>query len=393
MGETAPVLIAGGGIGGLSAALCLARKRIPVTLLEQADVFREVGAGIQISPNASRILKRLELDGLEDFAVQPDSIRIFDGLSGSRLVTIPLIPNMVQRHGAPYLTVARSELHQALAQKAQGNDLIDIRLGTRVEGCELSDDSVELNADGQTFKGGILIAADGVWSFLRKTLRGDSAPEYTGHTAWRALVDPADMPASLRGTATHLWLGPDTHLVHYPVCGGTKVNVVAITESNWREQGWNHQGRSEELERAFARWASPARQLIKSMGEPLKWALCGRQPDMKWQGHGLYTLLGDAAHPMLPYLAQGAVMAIEDAWVLADKLDRMGASQGALRAYETIRAPRTGRVQQGAFENARNFHLSGPAALVRNMALRAAGMAPNLFLQRYDWLYGRDVTA
>ncbi len=300
----------------------------------------------------------------------------------------------MQRHGAPYLTVARSELHHALAIKAKKSEFIDVRLGERVEGCDLKDDAVELStAGGGAFSGDILIAADGVWSPLRKALRGDPAPKYTGHTAWRALVDPADLPDSLQAIATHLWLGPDTHLVHYPVCGGTKVNVVAITESSWREKGWNHQGRKEELERAFARWTSPARQLIKAMGKPLKWALCGRQPDMSWKGRGRFTLLGDAAHPMLPYLAQGAVMAIEDAYVLSQKLSSMSGHTGALRAYETVRAPRTGRVQQGAFDNAGSFHLSGPAALARNMALRAAGAAPNLFLRRYDWLYGRDVTA
>ena len=391
--QSLSVLVVGGGIGGLTAALCLARKNFSVTLLEKRDVFKEVGAGIQISPNGSRVLIELGLgDILDKHAVRPAGINVYDGVKGARLAQIPLIPYMEEKYHAPYYTVARSDLHSALADAAMAHDNIDIHFESYVTAVATDGDRVAVTAnENEEMFANIMVGADGVWSATRQLVLDDGAAKYTGHTAWRALIDIKKAPESMREMAVNLWLGPKTHLVHYPVCAGTKVNIVAITESNWEKEGWNHRGNPKQLRALFSEWDAAPRELLHAMGRPLKWALCGRQPDYDWHGVDRVTLLGDAAHPMLPYLAQGAVMAIEDGYVLAEELSSHEDPVVALRSYEKIRAPRTGKVQQGAFDNAAHYHLSGIAGQARNLALRAAGLAPGVFLKRYDWLYSKNV--
>ncbi len=387
------VIVVGGGIGGLTAALCLARKGFCVTLLEKRDVFKEVGAGIQISPNGSRVLIELGLGGyLDKHAVRPAGINVFDGVKGRQLARIPLIPYMEDSYGAPYYTIARSDLHSALANAAMAHDNIDIHFESYVTAVATDGGRVAITAnENEDMFADIMIGADGVWSATRQLVLEDGAAEYTGHTAWRALIDIKKVPEPMRCAMVNLWLGPKTHMVHYPVSSGTKLNIVAITESDWEKEGWNHRGNPKELAGLFAGWDAAPRELLRAMGRPLKWALCGRPPDYNWHGIDRVTLLGDAAHPMLPYLAQGAVMAIEDSYVLAQELTRHDDPVQALRSYEKKRAPRTGKVQQGAFDNAGHYHLTGMAGHARNLALRAAGAAPGLFLKRYDWLYSKNV--
>ncbi len=389
------VLVVGGGIGGLSAALCLARKNFAVTMLEKRDVFREVGAGLQISPNAGRILLELGLsEAMESHGVKPQCLDVFDGIEGSRLAHIPLNPFMQMQHGAPYYTISRTDLHQALAEAAMRHGNIDIHFDSHVTSVGFHGEKVAVTVnENRDFDADVMIGADGVWSAVRKLVTGDGAAKYTGHTAWRAMIEADDAPENMRRAAVNLWLGEKTHLVHYPVCGGEKINIVAITESNWEKEGWSHPGRVVDLMKHFSGWDNAPKEMLAAMGKPLKWALCGRQPDYNWHGKGRVTLLGDAAHPMLPYLAQGAAMAIEDAWILADELGAgiSGDPAISLRAYEKNRAPRTGRVQKSAFDNARLYHLDGTAKVARNIALRAAGAAPGLFMKRYNWLYGENV--
>ncbi len=389
------VLVVGGGIGGLSAALCLARKNFSVTMLEKRDLFREVGAGLQISPNAGQVLQELGLgEALENLGVKPQSLDVFDGIEGSHLAHIPLNQFMEMRHGFPYYTISRTDLHQALAEAAMQHANIDIHFDSHVTSVGFHGETVAVTVnENRDFDADVMIGADGIWSAVRKLVSGDSAAKYTGHTAWRAMIDANEAPENFRRHAVQLWLGPKTHLVHYPVCAGEKINIVAITESSWKKEGWSHPGRVVDLIKHFSDWDSTPKELLAAMGKPLKWALCGRDPDYDWHGKGRVTLLGDAAHPMLPYLAQGAAMAIEDAYILADELEA-GLGEDpviALRSYENKRAPRTGRVQKSAFDNARLYHLNGAARIARNMALRAAGAAPGLFMKRYNWLYGKNV--
>jgi len=319
---------------------------------------------------------------------------VLDGARGQQLAHIPLIPYMEDKYQAPYYTIARSDLHSALAQAAQAHDNIDIHFESYVTAVATDGDQVAITAnENEDMFADVMVGADGVWSATRQLVLEDGPAKYTGHTAWRAMIDTKKAPESMRSAAVNLWLGPKSHLVHYPVCAGTKINIVAITESNWEKEGWNHRGNPKELRALFSDWDAAPCELLHAMGRPLKWALCGRQPDFDWHGIDRVTLLGDAAHPMLPYLAQGAVMAIEDAYVLAEKLAGHDDPVQALRAYEKQRSPRTGKVQQGAFDNASHYHLTGMAGQARNLALRAAGTAPGLFLKRYDWLYSMNVVA
>ncbi len=393
-GYSLRIAIAGGGIGGLAAALCLAERGFRVSVLERTGRFSEVGAGIQLGPNAIKVLHHLGLDGaLAGFAVEPRHLLVHDGPGGQVLARIPFAATMPDRYGAPYLTMARADLHRALAEAAETHDRINVQLATPVQGFEDSNGEIVLQAGRKTARADVLIGADGVWSGLRRQLLDDSPAQYTGQTAWRALVEPAAVDKRFSRPDVYVWLGPQAHLVLYPVCSGRKINVVAITEGPWRGKGWSHEGDAAEVQAAFRDWAPEARAIVAAMGAPLKWALCGRAPDRNWQGKGRISLLGDAAHPMLPFLAQGAAMALEDGLVLARELAASPREPAlALRRYEKNRAPRTARVQRGALDNARTFHLNGFRAGSRNMALGLMNALPGLFLKRYDWLYGGDVT-
>jgi salicylate hydroxylase len=398
-----PIVIAGGGVGGLTAALALASIGRGSLVLERAPAFREVGAGLQIAPNASRILREFGvLDRLTGFAVAPDHIRIRRGADGSDLAKISLA-NVEKRYGAPYLNIHRADLLSALLEKARENSLIEIRSDSTLTGF-IQDErgvAVTYKSGGEFHRaaGDALIGADGLRSMVRGRLRGqggdkqgDDKPIYTGHTAWRTILPASDLPEPTRRRATNLWLGERAHLVHYPLRGGSIVNVVALVEDSWRGDAesaggdfWDNEGDWKFLANRFKDWSAEARELIRAGDSWLRWPLFDRAPVESW-ARGRAALLGDAAHPMLPYLAQGAAQAIEDAQALAQALDASPDDlTRALGEYSAARMARATKVQLASRLQGQIYHMVGFKAFARDLVLRASGS--NRLLARQDWIY------
>jgi salicylate hydroxylase len=384
------VIVAGAGIAGLTAALALTRAGFRVTVFEPK--LEETGAGIQIGPNAARVLIALGLrERLAPSVLTPQAIRVMAGGSGREIVRIPLGSAVEQRYGAPYWTIHRGDLQGALADAASANQDIMLRPGARVEDFAVHGKGVTVQACGDQGAvedlGFALIGADGLWSALRERLRPQSQPTFRHRTAWRALIPAAQVPDEFRQPLVHLWLGLDAHLVHYPVKAGRLINIVGIVHDDWNATGWSAAGDRAEILRCFARfaWAEKARALIALPERWLKWALYDRGEPFGG-GKGPVTLIGDAAHPMLPFMAQGAGMAIEDAAVVTDMLVTYGDDPAdALRAYEGARWHRAYRAQQASRRQGRIYGMSGPQALIRNLSMRAMG--GEKLLRQYDWLY------
>ncbi len=388
-------VIAGGGIGGLSAALCLAARGLKVGVFERHPRPQEAGAGIQLGPNATRLLDKMGVLGqLSGHVAEPRAIAMRDGKTGRPLARVPLGRTALERYGSPYFTVHRADLHSALHQAVCAHANVDLHHDAEVASWrEQGEHIVFTLASGAAASGSAGIGADGVWSTLRTTLLGEGSARFTGEIGWRTLVPAEDFSMDGALDTITLWLGPGGHIVHYPVKGATMMNIVAVTTGTALAPGWASAGNREELIAAYRRWAEPCRRVLSLSADWSRWPLHERAPDPSWS-RGRMTLLGDAAHPMRPYLAQGAVMAIEDACVLAACLgDKATSVTGALKRYERARRPRTARVQRASAANSAIFHAAGPRRFARNLALRAAGaVAPLRLLARQDWLYGEDVT-
>lgn len=397
------LLVAGGGIGGLVAALACARVGAQVELFERAAEFTEVGAGIQLGPNAMRVLYGLGLkDALQPNLAFPERLVVRSALTGSVLGHLPLGEVAQQRYGAPYATIYRADLHALLVQTARQRGDVQLNLNSAVLGVVQTEAavSVQLADEGQV-SGDVLVAADGGFSKLRQQLLADGVPQPTGHLAYRAMVQQSELPAILRSQQVTVWLGPRLHLVQYPVRAGTWLNVVGIVhgQSQGDVSNWDHSANGQDLQRAFAATCEPLIGLIRAIGHWRLWPLSIRPPLSGAHQHakGRVALLGDAAHPMLPYLAQGAAMAIEDGATLARVLAAgavFGPGSGQQRPPDAVPAllqdyagqrwQRNARVQARAIRNGEIFHATGLLRFGRDMAMRLAGER----LLDQPWLYG-----
>ena len=395
-GRPLHAIVAGGGIGGLSAALALARIGWRVTVLERAPVIEEAGAGLQLSPNATRILAELGvLDRLRLHAMEPEAVIVRRARDGSELMRMPLGPLAELRWKSSYLVSHRADLQRTLLEAVAQEPHVTVKTSTSVLGFASSDAGVQVGGKmgiaNVRFDGDLLIAADGLRSVLRDRmgLGLNDKPVYSGRTAWRALVDAQDAPAFALRLASNLWLGPKAHLVHYPLRGGTIVNVVAITEDAWRgdddKDFWSVHGDPAAVSKRFTKWHRDARDLVGAVKEWRRWPLFDRNPVTRWSVDRV-ALLGDAAHPVLPFLAQGAAMAIEDAHALASAAQTHGGEMRALIAdYEKARIRRAATVNTASRRQGVIYHLHEPFGLARDFAMRSLG--PERLMEKLDWLY------
>jgi salicylate hydroxylase len=382
------VLIAGGGIGGLAVALALAKRGIATSVLERRLLFGEDGAGIQIGPNGTRILEHLgAADLMRARVTTPDALRILDAKTARQLGNFPLGRWIALRHGAPYWVAHRRDLHNALLIAAEREPLIQIRMGFDVAAVRHDADTVTAVAEnGERRHGDVLIVADGAWSALRGRVLGGNGPRYSGKCAVRAVLPIDAVPESLHRTEVHLWLGPDVHVVHYPVSGGHAVAIVAVFDDGRIAGDWSAPCDPGWVAARTGGFAPLLRDLLSRPEAWRRWSLM-TLPSPPSTALGRMAMIGDAAHPVLPFLAQGGVMALEDAVVLADCLAAgPDAPERALKAYAKARRARVRRVARASERNGRIFHLDGLMARARNAAL--AHVPPPRFMQRYDWLYG-----
>ena len=374
------VLVSGGGIGGLSAALSLASQGFEIKLIEQAAEFGEVGAGIQLSPNATRVLFSLGLEAkLRELCFVPEDAQVRSWNTGAVLATYPLGKRLEATHGFPFLQAHRADLIEVLACAANSHGSIELMTNSRVTGFAEDGAGVRLfyvrGGSHAVEDGDLLIGADGIGSVVREALFGPESPRFTGNVAWRAVVPASRLSEGLARPKATVWWGPGSHFVHYFVRGGALVNCVCVVEKRgWEVESWHEQGAYEELKEDFKGWHEDIQTLLDSAdrGSLYKWALFDRLPMPSW-GRGSVTLLGDACHPTLPFMAQGAAMAIEDGAVLARCLSRADSRtemQAALVTYADLRRPRTERIQQRSRRNGRIFHMRGIVAGFRNLAAR-----------------------
>jgi 2-polyprenyl-6-methoxyphenol hydroxylase-like FAD-dependent oxidoreductase len=381
-----PVLIIGGGIGGLASALALAQQQVPTVLVEQAKEFLEIGAGIQLGPNGFRALRAL---GLEEEAMKlgvfPGELVFMDSVSGNRITTIPTGEGFVERFGFPYTLIHRADLHAVLLAAARRNPLIELHTDARIASIAEGSTVTLTTEEGRDFAGAALVGADGLWSKTRELVVGDGAPTVSGHIAYRAVLPTAEVPEEYRQNAMILWGGPKHHLVQYPLRGGELFNLVAVFHSDKYVEGWNTKGDAAELEQRFTGACDTVRTLLSRIDTWRMWVLCDREPVKDWS-RGNITLVGDAAHPMLQYLAQGACMALEDAVTLSRSVaNNRSDLPAAFQDYQGHRYLRTGRCQVMARVHGEFYHADGVKAEMRNLML--AARTPAQAYAGLDWLY------
>ncbi len=382
-----PVLVAGGGIGGMAAALALARRGSAVKVLEQAAQLGEIGAGIQLGPNGFAAFDALGVGAMARAgAVYTDEMVMHDALDETLVGRIPTGAAFRERFGNPYAVIHRADVHGSLLEGAQATGRIEVATSTQVRRVEQDDAGVTVfDANGGRHRGVALIGADGVKSAVRRQFVGDDA-RVSGHVVYRAVVDRRDFPADLQWNAASIWVGPNCHLVHYPLRGGEQYNVVVTFHSRHAEEWSVREGSREEVQSYFEGICPRARRLIDLPKDWKRWATADREPIAQWT-FGRVTMLGDAAHPTLQYLAQGACMAMEDAVTLGEALRVHDNDWGkAFALYQRSRVARTARVVLSAREMGRIFHAKGVERLVRNELWK--GRSPERFYDAMEWLYG-----
>lgn len=390
------VLISGGGIGGLTAALAFVKFGHQVTVLEQSPVLDEVGAGLQISPNGMRVFEALGVSArVEKDAFRPRSQELRFGRGGGRILSIPLRDASRARWGGEYLHVHRADLVEALAGALDDRAPDVVHLGRRVVSYSQDDSAAMAHLqDGTSVRGDLLVGADGIHSAIRTQMIGPDTPRFTGHVAWRAVVPVSELGSDAPPESACVWVGGRRHAVTYRLRRGSLANLVAVVESKTPEtESWTATGAREQALKDFKRWSPVIRSIIEKAPVLNRWALYDRLPLERWSD-GRVVLMGDACHPMLPFLAQGAVMAIEDAFVLAHLVTRKPDLRDALTSYEAERKPRTSRVQAGARNNATLFHRGDPfTQLATYGPIWLAGQfLPTVAHGQYDWIYKHDVT-
>ena len=390
------IIIAGAGIGGLTAALCQQHHGHDVIVLEQATALEEIGAGIQIPPNSMKVYQKLGLDEIiRKASFEPQAIESRNGKTGRDIFKVPLRRNAVQRWGAPYFHIYRPDYIQLLADALQSKNGAAIKLGQKLKNYKQTPDGVSVSLeDGSTITGDVLIGADGIHSAVRAQMLGPDKPRFTGNVAWRAVVPVEVLGDAAPGPTACAWTGKGRHCVTYRLRGGNMVNLVAVVErDDWTSESWTEKGTLDDALEDFKGWHPAILNMLKNADQLYKWALYDRPPLARWTD-GRVALLGDAAHPMLPFLAQGAAMAVEDSWALAIALAEPNIEL-ALADYQNARLARASRIQAHSRANASVFHQH--SLLGRLQAHSPAPisklMGPKVFYKNYDYLYGYDVTA
>ncbi len=383
-------LVAGAGIAGLSAAMALHDQGWRVTVLEQARELGPVGAGIQLSANATRVLYQLGLGPhLEQVTIRPGGKCIRLWSTGQQWQLFDLGAESLARYGYPYMMLYRPDLHRVLVEGLQRRDPQALVLQAKVADVQQDGEAVHVAlADGRTFSGEVLVAADGVHSVVRQQLIAEDQPRFSGCIAWRGVIPIEKLPASMQGPEGVNWVGPGAHVVHYPVHAGRLVSFTGIVEKDgWFRESWTETGSVADCHADFAGWHADIHALIDNLPQPLRWAMMVREPLANWT-NGRVTLLGDAAHPTLPFLAQGAAMGIEDACVLARALGQhAGDVPAGLLAYQATRIERTTRIVQGSTANLQRFHNPELAHAEGAAAYVAREWEESKVRARYDWLF------
>ncbi|MBX3520787.1 MAG: FAD-dependent monooxygenase [Xanthobacteraceae bacterium] len=389
MSRSRTVLVAGAGIGGLASAIALANGGFRVLVFERNYKPDTSGAGIQLSPNATRALKNLGVLELNPRAVEPSELVVANAISRALLAKMPLGSTMREKFGAPYLVCLRADLHDALAKTANDHPDIEMRYGSMITDFASHSRGVtaqiEYDRRAEEIQGAALIGADGIRSQIRARLHPGSGPRHGGMSAWRATIPAASLPEELRGrNEVFVWLGPGAHLVHYPVGDGSEVNLVAVTMDRQQTESWGEEAATADVVSRFAQWNETPRKVLRAARQFRRWSLYEAPLVSSW-GKGAVTLLGDAAHGMFPFLAQGAASALEDAVALGEKTKDAEDMPAALRAYERIRLPRTREMQSAARNIGRIYHLPMPFSFGRDLVMERIG-GQGLLLQN-EWIY------